>query len=66
MESLVPVRLEVGELHGRDAIYLDRCTHEGQRLELEGEINGALCGDVSKSEAWIKYRLSFFRCVRLR
>jgi hypothetical protein len=60
MEKTSPVKTLVGELHGRDAIYLDRLTHMGQRLELEGEINGSLCGDASKSNVWVSYRLRFF------
>jgi hypothetical protein len=59
MESSIPMQTDVGELHGRDAIYLDRVTHTGQGLEFQGEINGALCGDVSRAGVWISYRLCF-------
>lgn len=60
MESSFPIRTALGELHGRDALYLDRCTQTDQHLEFEGEVNGALCGDPSLADVFIAYRLRFF------
>ncbi|WNG31289.1 hypothetical protein F0U62_01205 [Cystobacter fuscus] len=59
MGSSTPVETNIGTLHGRDAIYLDRCTQTAQQLEFEGEINGALCSDPSRKNSWLAYRIRF-------
>ncbi|MFY0582716.1 hypothetical protein ACN28S_58070 [Cystobacter fuscus] len=59
MGSSNPVKTNIGTLHGRDAIYLDRCTQAAQQLEFEGEINGALCSDPSRDKFWLAYRIRF-------
>lgn len=47
-----------GQLHGRDCIFLDRAALKGNKLILEGQINGGLVGKETQSE-WISFRLSF-------
>jgi len=54
-----PVNTALGELNGRDAIYLDQLTQTGQKVELIGEINGRLCEPKHRRSAWIRFRLTF-------
>lgn len=52
-----PIATELGELHWRDAIYIDTVTRDGDRLEFTGEISGRLC--APPEDAWIAFRLRF-------
>lgn len=48
----------LGRLRGRDCIFLDKAALKGNKLILEGEINGALANKTAQKE-WISYRLTF-------
>jgi hypothetical protein len=52
---------EVGELRGRDAVYLERTiqTCAPSALRLEGQLNTRLCTSYSGSREWLPYELEF-------
>lgn len=55
-----PIKTELGELHGRDAIYLDSDDYNGPRkdLLLVGAINGNLCSEKIPGE-FVPYEIRF-------
>ena len=53
----IPVVTLVGELHGRDAIFLDAMSASRRELTLKGEINGRLLSEPQ--EGFIGYTLTF-------
>ena len=55
-----PINTDVGQLNGRDAIYLDKETFNENREELIllGEINGNLCSQLNTGE-FIPYEMKF-------
>jgi hypothetical protein len=60
MNSVAAVSTKVGELHGRDAVYLEQLSQRRRSLSFEGEINGSLCTAEGLKNKWLGYRLSFF------
>jgi hypothetical protein len=59
MERAMPVQTQFGEIHGRNAFYLDSFTQQGLSLVFAGELNADLCrGEVHKGH-WLKYQLTF-------
>ncbi|MDE6834975.1 MAG: hypothetical protein K2J39_12135 [Ruminococcus sp.] len=63
-EKIVSVKTEkLGELHGRDCIYIDTVTQDDMdNLIFEGEINGHLAEKL-KTDDFITYRLTFHRVL---
>jgi hypothetical protein len=59
METTRAIVTQLGEISGRNAIYLDKFLHDEAGLRLEGEINGSLCQVTEKKNLWLAYRLSF-------
>lgn len=55
-----PIKTSLGELHGRDAIYLDdeRFNRSSKELNLIGEVNGNLCSQKVAGE-FIRYKVKF-------
>jgi hypothetical protein len=67
-QSYKPVTTCIGELHGRDAIYLEAVLYDGHNLSIRGECNGELASNAQ--EAWVPYLLTFknvmaFRAIEL-
>jgi hypothetical protein len=60
METVKPVQLDIGELHGRDAIYLDSVSQKAMALVFTGELDGRACRGNAPKRAWLRYRMSFF------
>jgi hypothetical protein len=60
METVKPVQMEIGELHGRDAVHLDSFSQRAQTLIFGGEIDGRACRVGVQKRAWLRYQLSFF------
>lgn len=60
MKKIKAIKTELGEIHGRDAIFLDDIQFNYQKNEvtLIGEISGGLCTE-SDDEEFIKYELLF-------
>ncbi|MCY9529733.1 MULTISPECIES: hypothetical protein [Paenibacillus] len=60
MEQIKAIKTELGEIHGRDAIFLDDIQFNYQKNEvtLIGEISGGLCTE-SDDDEFIKYELLF-------
>ncbi len=63
-EKIISVRTEeLGELHGRDCIYIDTVTQDDMdNLIFVGEINGHLA-EKFRTDDFIKYRLTFQRVL---
>ncbi len=61
----VPILTEVGELRGRDAIYLDRLTQTSapSSLRLDGQLNARLCTRYVGTRLWLPYELTFLDVV---
>ena len=58
MNLVKPIETALGELHGRDAIFLEELQQKGIRLLFRGEINGALCRRApEKKNMWLRYEL---------
>ena len=57
---IVPINTEVGELHGRDAIYLDNEIYDEKQNELlvAGDLNGKLCSEEVIGD-FIPYEIKF-------
>lgn len=55
-----PIKTEVGELHGRDAIFLDdeKYSQSKRELWMAGEVNGNLCSEKVACE-FIAYEVKF-------
>lgn len=62
-----PIRTELGELRGRDCIYLDKTNFQNgvNTLLLVGELNGRLCSKYSNDDC-VPYTLSFFEIKALK
>ncbi|WP_289355133.1 hypothetical protein [Paenibacillus sp. S-12] len=60
MEEIKAIKTELGEIHGRDAIFLDDIQFKYQKKEVKliGEINGLLCTE-SDDDEFIGYELLF-------
>ncbi len=60
-----PVKIALGILKGRDAIYLDELRHtfSPSSLFFSGEFNTRLCSDYNGKCRWIEYRLKFLNVV---
>ncbi|MGM1045857.1 MAG: hypothetical protein ACQEXX_06900 [Bacillota bacterium] len=60
MEKIKAIKTELGEIHGRDAIFLDdiQFNYQKNEVKLIGEINGLLCTD-SDADEFIGYELLF-------
>ncbi len=56
----VPIDIGLGEMNGRDAIYLDNITFSNRtnHLHLSGKINSNLCSSPM-TEKWVPYELKF-------
>lgn len=59
IERATPVRTQLGELHGRNAVYLEEISQKGLTVILTGEINSDLCRGEAPKGSWLRYRLSF-------
>jgi hypothetical protein len=64
MSKYVAIKTELGELNGRDCIYLDhfKVTDGTCKITLTGEINGDLC-EKRRSDKFIPYKLIFLRVM---
>ena len=62
---VIPIETGLGQLHGRDSIYLDseQFDESHQKLTLAGEINGNLCAN-QKVDKFIPYSVCFLNVVR--
>lgn len=60
METIKAIETELGQIHGRDAIFLDdiQFNYQKNEVELIGEINGLLCS-ASDDDGFIGYELLF-------
>ncbi|WP_152393111.1 hypothetical protein [Paenibacillus guangzhouensis] len=60
MEKIKAIKTELGEIYGRDAIFLDdiQFNYLKKEVTLIGEINGVLCTD-SDDDEFIGYELLF-------
>ena len=60
MEQIKAIKTELGEIYGRDAIYLDdiQFNYPKNEVTLIGEINGLLCTE-SDDDEFIGYELRF-------
>jgi len=60
MEKIKAIKTELGEIHGRDAIFLDDIQFNYQKNEVKfiGEVNGLLC-TKSDDDEFIGYELLF-------
>lgn len=60
MEKIKAIKTELGEIHGRDAIFLDdvQFNYQKNEVRLIGEINGQLCSE-SNDDGFIGYELLF-------
>lgn len=58
-QHVTPVQTLVGEIRGRNAIYLDEFAQKGLTLTLNGEINADLCSSAGTKGRWLQYRLMF-------
>lgn len=60
MEKMKAIKTELGEIQGRDAIFLDdiQFNYQKNEVRLIGEINGLLCSE-SKDEGFIGFELLF-------
>lgn len=60
MEQIKAIKTELGEIYGRDAIYLDdiQFNYPKNEVTLIGEINGQLCTE-SDDDEFIGYELLF-------
>jgi hypothetical protein len=57
-ENIIPVITDVGEISGRDAIFLDKVNVINEStFELTGEFNAALCSNLQNDDR--KYSLTF-------
>jgi hypothetical protein len=67
MDRHVPIQTSLGELHGRDCMFLDAIKFpDGPGiLVLEGEINGNLCG-IRTAGKFIPYQLTFYGIMALK
>jgi hypothetical protein len=56
-----PIQTELGEIDGRDGIYLDdvKQTFSPNQLTFVGDINGNLCTNNSLGYRWYSYELTF-------
>lgn len=54
---------ELGELYGRDCIFLDVVLQTGSTLKLKGEINGHLASKIQE-DIWIPYELIFRNVIK--
>lgn len=54
-----PVATQIGEVRGRDAIYVDRVTHtfSPSVLQFVGELNAYLCTGYKGPHRWLAYGL---------
>lgn len=64
MENIVDIEDGIlGELYGRDCIYIDTVTLNGHDdLTFSGDINGCLASRI-RAEKWIPYTLVFHRLI---
>lgn len=60
MEKIKAIKTELGEIYGRDAIFLDdiQFNYQKNEVKLIGEINGLLCSE-SDDDEFIGYELLF-------
>ena len=59
IETVVPIITEVGEVYGRDAIFLHKVDVINEStFELTGDFNGTLCSNLKDGDD-PKYRLTF-------
>ncbi|RJG25310.1 hypothetical protein [Paenibacillus thiaminolyticus] len=60
MEKIKAIKTKLGEIHGRDAIFLDdiQFNYQKNEVKLIGEINGLLCTE-SDDDEFIGYELLF-------
>ncbi|MDG0876211.1 hypothetical protein L5D93_28885 [Paenibacillus thiaminolyticus] len=60
MEKIKAIKTELGEIHGRDAIFLDdiQFNYLKNEVKLIGEVNGLLCTE-SDDDEFIGYELLF-------
>jgi hypothetical protein len=67
MDRHVPIQTSLGELHGRDCIFLDEIKFpDGPNvLVLEGEINGNLC-ETRTAREFIPHQLKFYGVMALK
>jgi len=60
MEIIKAIKTELGEINGRDAIFLDdiQFNYQKNEVKLVGEINGLLCSEAN-DDGFIGYELLF-------
>lgn len=59
------VSLQLGQIKGRDAIYLDSLyqSFSPNELTFKGEINGNLCSNKLYQSKWVKYEIRFINVM---
>ena len=65
MENVISIKTsELGELHGRDCIYLTSCKFDNyDNLIIKGDINGQLVERRNNEKHWFPYTLKFKRVI---
>jgi hypothetical protein len=53
------VKTSVGEMRGRNAIYLDEVVQTRHTLKITGELNSDLCSSAPMKGSWLRYSLTF-------
>ncbi len=66
IEQHIPCETVVGNIAGRDAIFLDDVSYTGGVLILRGDITSSLCSHFEGDAKWISYKLTFWRVIAVQ